>query len=144
MPPLEYCGTDYRFPPRWRAVLLNELEKNKTARRPKNGDLQTELAAEAYVPFGDRAVPYARLRASGVRGCGPSDWPATSTGLYMELVTFRYFKSLGSLALATALTIIGLYFLGRFVTARMGQWLLSRFELLVLARCRSSAASIRR
>ena len=65
----------------------------------------------------------------------PADWPATATGLYMELVTFRYFKSLGSLsALATALTIIGLYFLGRFVTARMGQWLVSRFETLVLAR----------
>ncbi len=53
----------------------------------------------------------------------------------MELVTVRYFKSLGSLsALATALTIIALYFLGRFVTARMGQWVISRFETLVLAR----------
>ncbi len=132
LPPLEFCGTDYRVPSGLAQEYRNELEAN--GRRRATSDLQSRLAAEAYVPFGERAVPYADFWqvASRMR---PVDWPATSTGLYMELVTFRYFKSLGSLsALATALTIIGLYFLGRFVTARMGQWLLSRFELLVLAR----------
>jgi uncharacterized membrane protein len=132
LPPLEFCGSDYRLPPALAQQYLNELEVN--GRRRNTAELQASLAAEAYVPFGERAVPYADFAqvASRMR---PVDWPATATGLYMELVTFRYFKSLGSLsALATALTIIGLYFLGRFVTARMGQWLLSRFELLVLAR----------
>ncbi len=87
------------------------------------------------MPYGERSVPYRRLCWEVASRIRPAEWPATETGLYMELVTFRYFKSLGSLsALATALTIIGLYFLGRFVTARMGQWVVSRFETLVLAR----------
>ncbi|HET6327385.1 MAG TPA: DUF502 domain-containing protein [Planctomycetaceae bacterium] len=130
LPPLEYCGNDYRLPPEVARQYENDLE----AGRKKNGESKASLAEEAYVPFGERSVPYADFWevASRMR---PADWPATATGLYMELVTFRYFKSLGSLsALATALTIIGLYFMGRFVTARMGQWLISRFESLVLAR----------
>jgi uncharacterized membrane protein len=132
LPPLEYCGSDYKLPPDVARRLTNEIE---TGARKRNGaEVQAALAEQAYVAFGDRSVPYADFRevASRMR---PADWPATATGLYMELVTFRYFKSLGSLsALATALSIIGLYFLGRFVTARMGQWLVTRFESLVLAR----------
>ncbi len=132
LPPLDYCGTDYRLPPEVARQYENELE---VGGKKRNGlDSKARLAEQAYVPFGERSVPYGDFWevASRMR---PADWPATSTGLYMELVTFRYFKSLGSLsALATALTIIGLYFLGRFVTARMGQWLISRFESLVLAR----------
>jgi uncharacterized membrane protein len=131
LPALDYCGNDYRLPPEVARQYENELE----AGRKNNGlDSKVTLAEQAYVPFGEKAVPYADFWevASRMR---PADWPATTTGLYMELVTFRYFKSLGSLsALATALTIIGLYFLGRFVTARMGQWVISRFESLVLAR----------
>jgi uncharacterized membrane protein len=132
LPPLELCGNDYRLPADVARQYTNDLEVNGHKR---NGpELQTSLAEEAFVPFGERSVPYRDFWevASRIR---PAEWPATETGLYMELVTFRYFKSLGSLsALATALTIIGLYFLGRFVTARMGQWVVSRFETLVLAR----------
>jgi uncharacterized membrane protein len=132
LPPLEFCGNDYRLPHELAEQYAHDLEIG--GHRRSAADWQTALAAEAYVPFGERAVPYPDfwVVASRMR---PADWPATETGLYMELVTFRYFKSLGSLStLATALTIIGLYFLGRFVTARMGQWLVSRFETLVLAR----------
>ena len=132
LPPLEFCGNDYRLPKEIAQQYANDLEVGGHKRSA--ADWQAALAEEAYVPFGDRAVPYADfwVVASRMR---PAEWPATETGLYMELVTFRYFKSLGSLsALATALTIIGLYFLGRLVTARMGQWVVSRFETLVLAR----------
>jgi uncharacterized membrane protein len=139
-PPLPYCGSEYRIPPNAAQELHAQSEAARRATVSANGQKQVEqtplssLADVAYVPFGERSVPYldfaevaARMRAN--------DWPATSTGLYMELVTIRYFKSLGSLsALATALTIVGLYFLGRFVTARMGQWAVNRFETLVLAR----------
>jgi uncharacterized membrane protein len=140
LPPLEYCGTNYRIPreveARLRARALQGPDKGaKTnGRGPNDSIAATELASVAYVPFGEWSVPYVDFEevASRMR---PSEWPATVTGLYMELVTVRYFKSLGSLsALATALTIIALYFLGRFVTARMGQWVVSRFETLVLAR----------
>jgi uncharacterized membrane protein len=140
LPPLEYCGNDYRIS----AGAAQEIRAPADAarrrafppNRPKPLELAptAELAAVAYVPFGERSVPYGDFAEVAAR-MRPTDWPATSTGLYMELVTVRYFKSLGSLsALATALTIIALYFLGRFVTARMGQWVISRFETLVLAR----------
>jgi uncharacterized membrane protein len=124
LPPLEYCGNNYRLPPNAAPKSTNPAAQASTA----------ELALAAYVPLGERSVPYVDFAEVAAR-MRPADWPATSTGLYMELVTIRYFKSVGSLsALATALTIVALYFLGRFVTARMGQWLVSRFETLVLAR----------
>jgi uncharacterized membrane protein len=138
-PPLPYCGNEYRIPPQ---AVQDLRAQSEAARRgaPANGQKQGDptslsaLADVAYVPFGERSVPYLDFAEVAAR-MRPNDWPATSTGLYMELVTIRYFKSLGSLsALATALSIIGLYFLGRFVTARMGQWVVSRFETLVLAR----------
>jgi uncharacterized membrane protein len=139
-PPLPYCGNEYRIPPNTVQELHTQSEASKRATVSANGQKQVEqtsLAAVtdvAYVPFGERSVPYLDFAEVAAR-MRPNDWPATSTGLYMELVTIRYFKSLGSLsALATALSIIGLYFLGRFVTARMGQWVVSRFETLVLAR----------
>src|SRR3984957_20619798 len=136
--PLPYCGNEYRIAPQ---AVQDLRAQSEAARRaaPANGQKQdptslSALADVAYVPFGERSVPYLDFAEVAAR-MRPNDWPATSTGLYMELVTIRYFKSLGSLsALATALSIIGLYFLGRFVTARMGQWVVNRFETLVLAR----------
>jgi uncharacterized membrane protein len=139
LPPLEYCGSNYRVP-QADLRLLRRADPSQpgaskaNGREPIDPDRQAEIGGVAYVPFGERAVPYHDFEevASRMR---PSDWPATVTGLYMELVTLRYFKSVGSLsALATALTIMALYFLGRIVTARMGQWMVSRFETLVLAR----------
>src|ERR1700722_6120365 len=55
LPPLEFCGSDYRLPPALAQQYLNELEVN--GRRRNTADLQTSLAAEAYVPCGERAVP---------------------------------------------------------------------------------------
>ena len=113
---------------------LRSTAKRRIRHKPRTRRRPPRLAAVAYIPFGERSVPYRDFAEVAAR-MRPTDWPATATGLYMELVTIRYFKSLGSLsALATALTIIALYFLGRFVTARMGQWVVSRFETLVLAR----------
>lgn len=140
LPALEYCGNDYRIPEEAAPELLKAADDARadradaSGRKPLNSVSQSRVADVAYVPFGEWSVPYHDFARVAAR-MRPADWPATTTSLYMELVTIRYFKSLGSLsALATALTIIALYFLGRFVTARMGQWLVSRFETLVLAR----------
>ena len=140
LPPLEYCGSNYRIPESSVQKFLTPPEPARKGGSPANGPKLVEptsfaeLAEVAYVPIGERSVPYLDFAEVAYR-MRPNDWPATATGLYMELVTIRYFKSLGSLsALATALTIIALYFLGRLVTARMGQWVVSRFETLVLAR----------
>ena len=140
LPPLEYCGKDYRIPEGTAQEIHAQAEAARRKASPPSGQkpvepaLTAEMADYAYVPFGERSVPYRDFAEVAAR-MRPNDWPATATGLYMELVTIRYFKSLGSLsALATALSIVALYFLGRFVTARMGQWVVSRFETLVLAR----------
>ena len=136
LPPLDYCGTDYRVP---EGAIQEFHAREEAARRQALGNGQHPAESPpptdyAYVPFGERSVPYNDFVQVAAR-TRPSDWPATATGVYMDLVTIRYFKSLGSLAaLATALSIVALYFLGRFVTARMGQWVVSRFEKLVLAR----------
>jgi uncharacterized membrane protein len=140
LPPLEYCGQNYRVPEE--AALAYRAQAEAARNNPPPASSRTSgdnaaierLATVAYIRFGEWAVPYPDFVEVAER-MRPLDWPATVTGLYMELVTIRYFKSVGSLsALATALTIIGLYFLGRIVTARMGQWVVNRFETLVLAR----------
>ncbi len=89
---------------------------------------------KAWVPFGDRAVPYRDYREVAKR-IRPSDMPTTAMGLYMELATTRWFKSLFNLsAVAVVLTIVALYFLGRFVTARIGAWMVYKFEQGILAK----------
>jgi len=61
--------------------------------------------------------------------------PITVTGLYMEVVTHRYFQLLLYLsALAVILTIVLLYFIGRLTTARIGGWFIHKFETNFLGR----------
>lgn len=89
---------------------------------------------EVYVPIGETAIPYTDY-AEVARKLGPRQMPSTATGIYMELVTSRYFKSLFNLsAVAVLVTIVMLYFIGRFVTAKVGKWIVSRFETRVMAR----------
>src|SRR5690606_2517212 len=95
---------------------------------------QTRAEPQVYVPFGERAVPYDDY-AAVARTVGPGDVPSSAVGVYMDLVTTRYFKSLFHLsAIAVLVLIVLLYFLGRFVTARLGAWVVHRFETGVLAR----------
>lgn len=128
LPPLEYCRNDYLVS-RDYARELEAMNQQALSKIPRN--LFTD---KAWVPFGDRAVPYRDYREVAKR-IRPSDMPTTAMGLYMELATTRWFKSLFNLsAVAVVLTIVALYFLGRFVTARIGAWMVSKFEQGVLAR----------
>lgn len=128
LPPLEYCRKDYLVS-RADAAELEAIDDQTLGRIPRR-----QLTDKAWVPFGDRAVPYTDYREVAKR-IRPSDMPTTAMGLYMELATTRWFKSLFNLsAVAVALTIVALYFLGRFVTARIGAWMVYKFEQGVLAR----------
>ncbi|QDV21026.1 hypothetical protein Pan153_57080 [Gimesia panareensis] len=128
LPPLEYCRNDYLVS-RDYARELEAMNQQALSQIPRN--LFTD---KAWVPFGDRAVPYQDYREVAKR-IRPSDMPTTAMGLYMELATTRWFKSLFNLsAVAVVLTIVALYFLGRFVTARIGAWMVYKFEQGVLAR----------
>lgn len=128
LPPLEYCRNDYLVS-RDYARELEAMNQQALSKIPRN--LFTD---KAWVPFGDRAVPYQDYREVAKR-IRASDMPTTAMGLYMELATTRWFKSLFNLsAVAVVLTIVALYFLGRFVTARIGAWMVYKFEQGVLAK----------
>ncbi|MFH1300984.1 MAG: DUF502 domain-containing protein, partial [Planctomycetota bacterium] len=129
LPPLEYCRKEYLIS-KAHAEQFAAIEKNA---RPEEVTRKMVIPY-AWVPFGDRAVPYKDYREVAKR-IRASDMPTTAMGLYMELATTRWFKSLFQLsAVAVALTIVALYFLGRFVTARIGAWMVIKFEQGVLAR----------
>ncbi|MCA9016807.1 MAG: DUF502 domain-containing protein [Planctomycetaceae bacterium] len=129
LPPLEYCRDDYLIS-KSHVDQIEALEKKAGTA----GISRNKIIPFAWVPFGDRAVPYADYREVAKR-IRASDMPTTAMGLYMELATTRWFKSLFHLsAVAVALTIVALYFLGRFVTARIGSWMVVKFEQGVLAR----------
>lgn len=105
--------------------------------------LRTDLDLnQVYIPIGDRtwAVPYDdyELVAKNVptaelpkRVIGTPFEP----GLYMEIVTHKHFQGLFHLsAIAVLAIVVLLYFLGRFVTARIGAWIVHKIETAVLGR----------
>jgi uncharacterized membrane protein len=75
-----------------------------------------------FVPLADYERVFEHLR--------PETPPKTAIGLYMELARLNPFTWQLTL-LALLLAIIGLYFLGRFVTARIGSWIVHKFESLL-------------
>lgn len=140
LPPLEYCQTNYRITPELKKKLETMLET--TAQEQGSSRLTVDVKTEwilaekdhVYVTMGSRAVPYVDYKdvASAIPA---SSMPATSIGIYMELVTTRYFQSIFHLsAVAVIVTIISLYFIGRVVTIQLGQWMVSSFENRVLSR----------
>lgn len=77
-----------------------------------------------YVPLEDYEFVFEQLR--------PQPLPATAIGLYMELAAgSRRFVVWQMTTLGLLLAIVGLYFLGRFVTARIGAWFVHKFELFL-------------
>ena len=87
----------------------------------------TESIREDYVPLGDYEYVFKKLK--------PQPLPTTAMGMYMELVSTRYFKTSWHFsAIALLLTIAGLYFVGRVVTVRIGAWMVYKFETLVMGR----------
>jgi uncharacterized membrane protein len=105
--------------------------------RPTAEDLLSEPDInQVYVPFGNKPDPdeyvpladynfvYKQLR--------PQPPPATAIGMYMEIAGVRSFPTALQLnALALSITVIALYFLGRFVTVRIGAWFVHKFETVL-------------
>lgn len=137
LPALPYCERNYRLSPQSKEQFQERIRVAQESGKPRdelNEDLLHRLEDAAYVPFGDRAVPYPDYREVAER-TRSSDMPRTARGLYMELVTTRYFGSLFHLsAVAILLALAALYFIGRLVTVRLGAWAVSKVETGVLAR----------
>lgn len=139
LPPLEYCQTNYRITGELKTQLEHQLKaaaasspQPAAAQQVKTEWVLNELD-EVYVPFGNHSVPYEDFYtvASNVQS---SEMPATSFGVYVELVTIRYFSSILLSAAAVVVTVISLYFIGRIMTVQIGQWMVANFEKRVLAR----------
>ncbi|MSR57235.1 MAG: DUF502 domain-containing protein [Planctomycetaceae bacterium] len=87
-----------------------------------------------YVPMGKGSEPgnYVQLRDYDLvfKHLRPTPLPSSAIGLYMEIASDRYF-AWELTAVALSITIIALYFLGRFVTAKLGAWFVHKFEFLL-------------
>ena len=89
---------------------------------------------DVYVALGDRAVPYNDYYVVAQNKL-PTQRPTWATGLYMDYAADQYFGSQFLLsAVAVVLIVVLLYFLGRFVNARIGGWMVGEVENKLLAR----------
>jgi uncharacterized membrane protein len=95
--------------------------------------LSDEWNHEVYVPMGKSADPVQYVPLADYelvfKHLHPQPPPTTAIGLYMEIVAVRDIGSswlLSAASLSTA--IIAMYFLGRFVTARIGKWFVRLIE----------------
>lgn len=142
LPPLDYVGRQYLITKsKW--ANLEERRQQAIA----SGDLRAddpvkwewvagsdEQFAGVYHPLGTRAVPYLDY-AQVAQNVPASRLPTSATGVYMELVTIRYFGSTFTVStLAVAIALLAIYFVGRLVRIRLGAYLVSRLETDVLGR----------
>ena len=87
-----------------------------------------------YVLLGPRAVPLDDYQRA-TRNALPGTEPVSARGVYGRLVEREWFGSyLGLNLLAIAAILAGLYFLGRFVSARLGHWIVTQVEVNLLGR----------
>jgi uncharacterized membrane protein len=137
-PELEVTGRNYLVTPKLRDSFTQEIERRRAL---PNSELTEEPLSEwladetgVYVPYNRRAVPYEHYLVVA-RQLHANEMPTSATGLYMEYAAETSFGSLLNLSLvAIALIFVILYFLGRFVTARVGAWIIHKFEVGVLGR----------
>jgi uncharacterized membrane protein len=98
--------------------------------------LQSEYAHDVFVPMGKGAnsgqyVPLADYDKV-FKELRPQPPPTTAIGLYMEIAAVDAFRTAWQLTgVALSITIIALYFLGRFVTAKIGTWFVHKFEFVM-------------
>lgn len=133
VPQLEaYADTDYLVTEEAR----RRLESMETV---TSDDLNL---SRVYIPIGDGrwAVPYDDY-AAVARHLPTAEIPRRVVGVpwepgfYMEVVTSKHFQGLFHLsAVAVIALVVALYFLGRFVTARIGAWFVHKFETGVMGR----------
>ena len=146
-PELDFCGRNYLVTPGLGADFQNLNPVSRAEAGPETANTFNETGglsaenrwleqriSEVYVPFGNAAVPYSDFVVVA-RMTHPADMPTTATGLYMEFAAERYFRSAFLLSsFAVLLVIVALYFLGRFVSAKIGSWFVRQFEENLLAR----------
>lgn len=142
LPPLDYVGRQYLITKAKYASLEERRQEALASGALRDDDPVRwewvaggdEQYAGVYHPLGTRAVPYLDY-AQVAQTVPASRLPNSATGVYMELVTIRYFGSTFTLsALAVSIALLAIYFVGRLVRIRLGAYLVSRLESDVLGR----------
>ncbi|MGE5191949.1 MAG: DUF502 domain-containing protein [Deltaproteobacteria bacterium] len=123
--------------PEWRYnyLVTPELEAALGGVKGLTADLilADEWSTDVYVPMGRGTEPgqYVPLADYDLvfKHIRPQAPPTTAIGLYMEVVAIRNFAQVWYYsAAALSMMIIAMYFLGRFVTARIGKWFVHKAE----------------
>lgn len=136
LPSLEFCDRRYRITSGLKNELTARLRTNGPA-IPPGGPVPVEWLdprmEDVYVPFGDESVPYRDYREIAVR-VPASQMPPSAIDVYMELVSVRRYSQIPFSVFVLAIVLLLVYFLGRFVTVRLGAWAVNKFEVGVLRR----------
>ncbi|MEZ6067285.1 MAG: DUF502 domain-containing protein [Planctomycetaceae bacterium] len=137
-PELERVGRNYLVTPSLKDEYVREAARRRgvasTELLPESIDEWLTRQAGVYVPFTQRAVPYEHYLVIA-RQTHENEMPRTSTGFYMDYAAERSFGSLLNLSLvAIILILVLLYFLGRFVSVRLGAWIVHKIEDGILGR----------
>lgn len=150
-PPIEFCGSNYlvtrEFEGMYRDFLHRDGDQIATPQNSGAGwtaEQQRRIEwvqsqapntpTGVYVQLGSKAVPYP-VYATVAQALPPGQVPTSSTAIYMEYVAYNNNLTRVPLSVMTAMVIIIiLYFMGRFVSARIGHWIFKRFEKQILGR----------
>ncbi|MEZ6046976.1 MAG: DUF502 domain-containing protein [Planctomycetaceae bacterium] len=92
--------------------------------------------SKVYVPVGKEewAIPYKDYKIAAQK-VSQRDMPVTTSGIYAIVVAERKVGGWFSLTfIIVLLLILALYFLGRLVTAQLGNWIVRKIETSILGR----------
>ncbi len=150
-PPIEFCGSNYLVTKEFQSDFQRflQVDGGAVATRESSGvgwtaeqQRRTEWVQSrasttptvVYVQLGGKAVPY-NVYSQVAQTLPPGQVPTSATAVYMEFVAYNNNLTRVPLSVMTAmLIVILLYFVGRFVSARVGRWIFHRFEKQILGR----------
>ncbi|MCA9079076.1 MAG: DUF502 domain-containing protein [Planctomycetaceae bacterium] len=153
-PPLDYCDSGYvvtedflkqyqgflqrQFPEASGPdTLEGELPEWAAGQQRRIEYVQTQAMddpPQVFVQLGEWAVPY-RVYAKVAQSLPPGQVPTSARAVYMEYVASQYLTGVVPLSVLTIFLLVALlYFVGRFVSARVGRWIFSRVEDQILGR----------
>ena len=139
LPALPEWGRGYRIRPELSdelRIALGEAAVQTPGGVPGEQLMEPARQHLVYVPIGREAVPtnYVPLDDYNLvfQHLRPTPLPTTALGIYMEIAEAREFRTQWHLSLlALALSLLALYFVGRFLSVRLGRWFWGRFEWML-------------
>lgn len=136
LPGLPHAERSYFVLPETRTKLLESIAKADAENRERViEDVRKHLESRdeplAFIRFGQQAVPYSDYREVAER-LSPFQMPNSAIGIYFELAGTRFFPNLLNFtAVAVVIAIALVFAAGRFITHRLGAWIVMRVGAFV-------------